>query len=140
MYANTTSARIGSGFLRSVHISRKSGLGLLDDGLEGLRIGDGQFGQSATIKLNAGEVQALDEAVVGDAFSADGGVDTLDPQLAEVALASLAVAEVVGKGVKQLLLGLALQAGALSAVTGSPLENDATLLVGVHCALDTCHI
>ena len=58
MYANTTSARIGSGFLRSVHISRKSGLGLLDDGLEGLRIGDGQFGQSATIKLNAGEVQA----------------------------------------------------------------------------------
>jgi len=42
--------------------------------------------------------------------------------------------------VKQLVLGLAIQAGALSAVTGSPLENDATLLVGVHCALDTCHI
>ena len=63
MYANTTSARIGSGFLRSVHISRKSGLGLLDDGLEGLRIRDGQFGQSATIKLNAGEVQALDEGL-----------------------------------------------------------------------------
>ena len=91
MYANTTSARIGSGFLRSVHISRKSGLGLLDDGLEGLRIGHGQFGQSATIKLNAGEVQALDEAVVGDAFSADGGVDTLDPQCAEVTFFVLTV-------------------------------------------------
>ena len=89
---------------------------------------------------DAGKVQALDEAVVGDAFGADGSVDALDPQLAEVALASLAVAEVVGKGVQQLLLGLTVQAGALAAVAGSPLENDATLLVGVYCALDTCHI
>ena len=29
MYANTTSARIGSGFLRSVHISRKNDATLL---------------------------------------------------------------------------------------------------------------
>ena len=80
--------RGNSGFLRSVHVSRKSGLGLLDDGLESLRIGDGQLGESATIQLDAGKVQALDEAVVGDAFGADGSVDALDPQLAEVALAS----------------------------------------------------
>ena len=132
--------RGNSGFLRSVHVSRKSGLGLLDDGLESLRIGDGQLGESATIQLDAGKVQALDEAVVGDAFGADGSVDALDPQLAEVALASLAVAVVVGKGAQQLLLGLSLLAGALAAVAGSPLENDATLLVGVSCALDTCHI
>ena len=112
--------RGNSGFLRSVHVSRKSGLGLLDDGLESLRIGDGQLGESATIQLDAGKVQALDEAVVGDAFGADGSVDALDPQLAEVALASLAVAEVVGKGVQQLLLGLTVQAGALAAVAGSP--------------------
>ena len=83
--------RGNSGFLRSVHVSRKSGLGLLDDGLESLRIGDSQLGESATIQLDAGKVQALDEAVVGDAFGADGSVDALDPQLAEVALASLAV-------------------------------------------------
>ena len=89
----TGNRRGNSGFLRSVHVSRKSGLGLLDDGLESLRIGDGQLGESATIQLDAGKVQALDEAVVGDAFGADGSVNALDPQLAEVALASLAVAE-----------------------------------------------
>ena len=102
----TLNQRRSSGFLRSVHISRKNSLGLLDDGLEGLRIGDGQLGESTTIQFDASEVQALDETVVSDALCADGSVDALDPQLAEVALASLAVAEVVGKGVKQLLLGL----------------------------------
>ena len=130
----------GSGLDRSVDVLGQSGLGLLDDGLEGLGIGDGQLGEGAAVQLDAGQVQTLDEAVVGDAFGADGGVDALDPQLAEVTLASLAVAEVVGKGVQQLLLGLTVQAGALAAVAGSPLENDATLLVGVYCALDTCHI
>ena len=136
----TLNQRRSSGFLRSIHISRKSGLGLLDDGLEGLRIRDGQLGESATIQFDASEVQALDEAVVGDALSADSSIDALDPQLAEVALASLTIAEVVSKGVKQLLLGLTVQTGALAAVAGSPLENDATLLVGVYCALDTCQI
>ena len=136
----TLNQRRSSGFLRSIHISRKSGLGLLDDGLEGLRIRDGQLGESATIQFDASEVQALDEAVVGDALSADSSIDALDPQLAEVALASLTIAEVVSKGVKQLLLGLTVQTGALAAVAGSPLENDATLLVGVYCALDTCLI
>ena len=93
----TLNQRRSSGFLRSIHISRKSGLGLLDDGLEGLRIRDGQLGESATIQFDASEVQALDEAVVGDALSADSSIDALDPQLAEVALASLTIAEVVGK-------------------------------------------
>ena len=92
----------GSGLDRSVDVLGQSGLGLLDDGLEGLGIGDGQLGESAAVQLDAGQVQTLDEAVVGDAFGADGGVDALDPQLAEVTLASLAVAEVVGKGVQQL--------------------------------------
>ena len=115
----TLNQRRSSGFLRSIHISRKSGLGLLDDGLEGLRIRDGQLGESATIQFDASEVQALDEAVVGDALSADSSIDALDPQLAEVALASLTIAEVVSKGVKQLLLGLTVQAGALAAVAGS---------------------
>ena len=96
----TLNQRRSSGFLRSIHISRKSGLGLLDDGLEGLRIRDGQLGESATIQFDASEVQALDEAVVGDALSADSSIDALDPQLAEVALASRAVPEVVVKGVK----------------------------------------
>ena len=35
-------------------------------------------------RSDASEVQALDEAVVGDALSADSSIDALDPQLAEV--------------------------------------------------------
>ncbi len=34
-----------SGVDRSVHVSRQSDLGLIDDGLESLRIGDGQLGE-----------------------------------------------------------------------------------------------
>ncbi len=87
----------GSGVDRSVHVGRQSLLGFGDDGLEGLRVAHGELGKGATIQFDAGKVQALDEAVVGDALSADGGVDALDPQLAEITLASLAVAEVVVK-------------------------------------------
>ena len=39
----------GSGLDRSVDVLGQSGLGLLDDGLESLRIGDGQLGESAAI-------------------------------------------------------------------------------------------
>ena len=130
---------IDPGLNRSVDVLRQSSLGGVHDGLEGVRVGDGELGESATVQLDAGKTQALDEAVVGDALSADSRVDALDPQLAEVTLASLTVAEVVVKGVQQLFLSLAVQAGALAAVAGSPLENNATLLVGIHCALDTCH-
>ena len=102
--------------------------------------GDGQLGESATIQLDAGKVQALDEAVVGDAFGADGSVDALDPQLAEVAPCEpLRSREVVGKGVQQRSLALRYRRERWPRA-GSPLENDATLLVGVYCALDTCHI
>ena len=45
------------------------------------------------------------------------GVDALDPQLAEVALAVLAVAVGVDERVGDLLLRLAVQARALAAVT-----------------------
>ena len=130
----------GSGVDRSVHVGRQSLLGFGDDGLESLRVAHGELGKGATIQFDAGKVQALDEAVVGDALSADGGVDALDPQLAEITLASLAVAEVVVKGVEQLFLGLAIQAGTLATVAGSPFENDATLLVSIYCALHTCHM
>lgn len=85
---------IDSGLNRSVDVLRQSSLGGVHDGLEGVRVGDGELGESATVQLDAGKTQALDEAVVGDALSADSSVDALDPQLAEVTLASLTVAEV----------------------------------------------
>ena len=82
-------SRMCSGSDRGVHISRQRSLGGVDDGLERVRIGDGELSKSTTIEFDAGETQTLHEAVVGDAFSADGGVDALDPQLAEVTLRAL---------------------------------------------------
>ena len=79
----TLNQRRSSGFLRSIHISRKSGLGLLDDGLEGLRIRDGQLGESATIQFDASEVQALDEAI-GDIISRLSGAYTLSKYIERV--------------------------------------------------------
>src|SRR5690606_2997882 len=85
-------------------------------------------------------LQTLDEAVVRDAVGAGSGVDALDPQLAEVTLALLAVVVVVDQRVVDLLLGLAVQTRTLTAVAGGLLEDRPALLVGVACPLDACHL
>src|SRR5262249_30639567 len=82
----------GSGRLGSVDVLGKRVLGGLDQRGEGRRVVDGQVGQDLAVDLDAGQVQALDEPVVGHPVRAGRGVDPLDPELAEVALARLAVA------------------------------------------------
>src|SRR5690606_41771051 len=57
---------------------------------ERLRLGDGQVGQDAAVNADAGQVQTLDEAVVGEAVCAGRRVDALDPQATEVTLAGAA--------------------------------------------------
>src|SRR5699024_1931967 len=81
---------------------------------------DGELGEHAAIDLDAGQVQTLDEAVVGHAVGAGGSVDPLDPELTEVALA--------------------LQARALAAVPAGLLEDLPTLLLGVDRPLHACHV
>src|SRR5690606_779103 len=76
----------------------------------------------------------------GDAVGAGRGVDPLDPQPAELALAVLAVPERVGHRVELLLLGLAVQARTLAAVAARPLQDDPTLLGGVDRPLHACHV
>src|SRR5262249_29652905 len=115
------------------------GLGGLDQRCEGGRVVDGQVGEDLAADLDAGEVEALDEPVVGHPVGASRRVDALDPELAEVALARLAVAVAVDQRVGDLLLGLAVEARALAAVAAGALEGGTTLLVGVHCPLDACH-
>src|SRR5690606_30268809 len=81
-----------------------------------------------------------DEAVVGDAVGAGGRVDALDPQLPEVTLPPLAVAVVVDEGVGDLLLGLAVQAGAPPPVAAGLLQRRPAVLVGVARPLGACHV
>src|SRR5690606_14985727 len=63
-----------------------------------------------------------------------------DPELAEVTLAVAPVPVGVLHGVEHLLLGLAVEPGALPAVAARTLQDGTALLVGVDRPLDACHV
>ena len=80
-------------------LSSKQGsdlLHLVDNGLESLRIVEGKVGQNLTVHLDAGGVQLVDELAVVHAILAYGGVDTDNPQAAELTLLVSSVAISVG--------------------------------------------
>jgi hypothetical protein len=106
---------------------------------EGAGVADREVGEDLAVNLDARLAQALNESVVGDAVGPGSGVDPLDPELAELALAGPAVAVCVAERMADLLLGLAVQARPLPAVASRQLEGLPALLLGVHCPLDACH-
>src|SRR5690606_6058564 len=65
---------------------------LVDERLEACGIVDRDVGEDLAINLNAEVRQTVDKSAVSQAVLADGGVDALNPECAEVALAALAVA------------------------------------------------
>src|SRR5450755_3187518 len=83
--------------------------GHLDERGERGRVGDSHVGEHPAVHLDASDLQSLDEPVVGHAVGAGRGVDALDPQPPERALAVLTVAVRIGHRVELLLLGLAVQ-------------------------------
>src|SRR5580693_6668153 len=103
------------------------------------RVGDGQVSEHPPVHVNARDLESLDKPVVGHAVGAGRGIDALDPQPPERALAVLAVAVRIGHRVERLLLGLAVQPGPLAPVAAGPLEDDPALLVSVNCPLYACH-
>src|SRR5919199_2747627 len=107
---------------------------------EGHAVVHGELGEDAAVHLDAGQLEALDEAVVGDAVLAGPGVDPLDPQPAEVSLAGSAVPVGVDEGVGDLLLRLAVEPRALTAVPAGGLEDLSALLLGVDRPLHACHV
>src|SRR5712691_8169558 len=106
---------------------------------EGRRVGDGKLGEHPPVHLDTRDLEALDEPVVGHAVGTGRGIDALDPQPPERALAVLAVTVCIGHRVKRLLLGLAVQPRPLAAVTARPLQDDPALLVGIDRPLHACH-
>ena len=107
---------------------------------EGGRVVHGELGEHATVDLDSSGLEALDETVVGHTVGAGAGVDALDPETTEVALALATVTVAVDQRVDDLFLGLAVQARALSAVAACPVEDDPALLVSVDRSLHTCHV
>src|SRR6516162_2203478 len=75
--------------------SRHCGLRLVDDCLERCRLVDGEIGQLLAVHSDPGLAEAGDKSAVSQSEAADRGVEALDPQSAERALAPLAVAESV---------------------------------------------
>src|SRR5262249_42858570 len=72
---------------------RQRGLGLLADHLECARLADREIGQQLAVDRDPGFAEAGDKSAVGQPEAAHRGVEALDPQGAERALAPLAVAE-----------------------------------------------
>jgi len=60
-------------------LSRQSALRLLDDRLESFRLADRELGQHLAIDFNAGLGEPVDEARIGEAELAHGGVQPLNP-------------------------------------------------------------
>ncbi len=67
------------------------------NGLEGCGIVECEVGEDFAVDFDAGLVDEAHELGVAEAFDACGGVDTLDPQCAEVAFLLLTVAVSVGQ-------------------------------------------
>ena len=90
-------------------------LSLLDDGCESSRFPDRQIGEDLTVDLDPGALHAGDELGIGQAVLAGAGIDTLDPQTAEIALLGATVAI----GVLQALFDL-FQSNAVVVIGASP--------------------
>ena len=67
-------------------------LSLVDQGLEGAGLMDREIGKNLAINLDTGALQPVHELRIGHAVLAHPGIDALDPQGAEIALAGTAVA------------------------------------------------
>ena len=111
----------------------------LIDRIVDLDLGDGEVGEDLAVDLDAREAEAGHEPAVGRAVLAAGGVDALDPQAAEVALAGAPVAIGVLQAVHHLLVGGAAGTALVAVVALGALERDATLLLGVDGSLHPGH-
>src|SRR5690606_7498803 len=107
---------------------------------ECLRLVDREIRQHLAVDLDAGLVEAVDEAAIGQAVLADSGVDALDPERAEIALAILAVAIGILQRLLDSLLGDADGVLAAAVETLGLGENLLVLGVGGNASLYACHV
>jgi hypothetical protein len=70
----------------------ESGFRQFDDFIERDRVGDRHIGEHFTVENDVGLLQAANELAVTESAHTDGGVDTNDPQGAEVSFANATVA------------------------------------------------
>src|SRR5262249_48368626 len=103
------------------------------------RLPHGQISEHLAVELHARVAESADEAAVAHAVGPGRGVDALDPELSEVALARPAVAVGVLQRVHDLLVGSAVAPALVAVVALRLLENGAAVLLAVDGALDPGH-
>src|SRR5579885_1463243 len=118
---------------------RKRGAGRIDDRLERCRLAHREIGEHLAVDCDPGLAEAVDKSAIGEAVLAHGGVDALDPEGAERALAVLAVAIGVLVRLFDRLLGDTDRVLAAAVVTLGGLQNLFVLGVGRYAAFDACH-
>src|SRR5690606_32003221 len=110
-------------------------LSLLDQRAECYRIVDRQICERLSVDLDSRDRQAVDKAAVGHIVHPTGGVDTGDPQSAEIALASPTVSEGILPCMHHRLIGHLKPFAAVAPVATRGLEDLIVTLAGHHPAL-----
>src|SRR5690606_31109482 len=72
--------------------SSKSCLSLVNQGLEGLRLVDGDVREDLAVNFDFRLAQTVDKSAIGQAVFAGCGIDALDPERTEIALLGPAIA------------------------------------------------
>src|SRR5690625_1325656 len=117
----------------------QAGLRFFGDGAKRLDVVHGQVGQHTTINLDAGLVQAVDQAAVAQVELARGRVDAHDPQAAELALLLLAADVGVLVGLDDRLLGDAINLAAGVVITLRAADDFLVTTACVNATFDSCH-
>src|SRR5579859_6219749 len=118
---------------------RKRRLCLADNSLECRRLADREIGQHLAVDDDAGFGETGDETAVVEAERADRGIEALNPQRAEGALAPLAIAIGVLIGFLDRLLGDPNRILAAPVITLGGLEHLLMLGMGGDAAFDASH-
>jgi len=93
------------------------------DGLECLGVVDGEVGEHLAVDFDAGLVQESHQLAIAETLHAGSGIDTLNPQGAEVALLGATVAEGVGETLLPSVLGNGPHVLACTKVTSGQTQN-----------------
>ena len=102
----------------------------LNDSAESLRIVNCQVGEHLAVDFDAGFVQVTHQLRVGEALQASSGIDTLDPQCAEVTLFVAAVTESIGQTFLPCVFGYGPHVFTSAIVTAGQLQNSLSFCSG----------
>lgn len=114
-------------------------LGLSEDGVESLVVGNRQIGKHLAVQVDVGGLQAFHKAGIGQTALTHGSGNTSDPETAELALASLAVTVFILPSLVNGVLGVAEEFAAETAETLGTQEDALTALTRGRSISGTWH-